>query len=729
MLPGAQFGIDQRTEKGRQRQRCGAQLGRVAAEHHLAPESRVVDEQGFAGAQGLARRHRQQTSAKLLPGRHGSWPQHRGDTARRGDGVRRAEVAVRQRLDLAARIQAARKGPNLGQREVARDRQQFVGPVVEFAHRATARFLQRHIRIDAIEGRQLTQQTVFQRGVALGGQGAVAQAGQDFIEQAPRRRVVAVDAERDAFERGAEVELQAGLGGGVGGLVQGLLDAGLVEVEQRRVAPRGHVARQAHAHHVRDQGALKLGVLGVVQAQGGLVDQPRRLDRQHLGPRGHIAVGCGQAHRGQGGRSLQCGPRGAGVFRIAVARAEVSLRLVGRQALGHQGHQQVVGAQQAEQSLHRGQVLAQPEIGHAFSDLDRMVHQLVGQGRGQARALTLVTESLVEGRHRPPLAEHMRRHTVAPQVVDRRKHHGQHARILVQALRRQVHRHVKGTVVRRVGVGADRQAGGEARLLQRRQQAARTFGAEHEGHQFGRLAAGIGAQIGQRETQGHAPQVVHRLQAQQAQCGLGRQVVGRVAQFGALLVGHGHEVAARQGLELIQAARSSQGQRHAIRAVVALMKGQQLLARRALEGVAIADAEIARRMAGPVSGIAQRVLAPAIVLKVLLEFRMHRVDLALVELGRELRGNEELRKAVDRPLEGPGLNLQVIVGAIACRVGIAVAPIALQVLVELGHRRVLLRAQEQHVFEVVSQALARRWVTQAANPDGHGGGRHVELGV
>ena len=323
----------------------------------------------------------------------------------------------------------------------------------------------------------------------------------------------------------------------------------------------------------------------------------------------------------------------------------------------------------------------------------------------------------------------MGRHTAAAQLLDGRKHHGQHAGVLGQALRRQIHRHVEGAVVGRVGLSADRHAGGQTFLLERCQQAARALGPEHKGHQLGRLAARIGAQIGQREGERHAPQVLHRLHAQQAQCGLGRQVVGRVAQLGALLVDYRHEVAARQGFELVQAARPGQGQRHAIRAVVALMEGQQLLARGALERVAAAGAEVARRVAGPVDGVAQRVLAPAVVFEIFLELRMHRVDFALIELGREFRRDEELGEAVDSALERSGLNLQVVVGAVARGVGVAVAAIALQVLTELGHRRVLLGAQEEHVLKVVRQALTLGRITQVAHADGHRRRGDVELGV
>ncbi len=281
----------------------------------------------------------------------------------------------------------------------------------------------------------------------------------------------------------------------------------------------------------------------------------------------------------------------------------------------------------------------------------------------------------------------------------------------------------------RLGLGRGTQARRQALCLERTEQTAGAFVAEHVGDQLGRLAAGQGAQVRQRKGERHAAQILDRLHAQHAQRRLGRQIVARIGQIGALVVGHRREQRARPGLELLQAHRPGQRQRHAVGAVVAAVKGQQFLARGAGQRLGAADAETARRMTLTVSVVAQRVLAPVIVLEVLLKLGVDRVDFTRVELGRELRRDEELRKAVERALESVRPDLQVVVRAVERGVGVVAAAVALEVLAEVFHRRVLFRAEEQHVLEVMRQPRALRRISQAAHAHRHRGRRHVELGV
>jgi hypothetical protein len=178
------------------------------------------------------------------------------------------------------------------------------------------------------------------------------------------------------------------------------------------------------------------------------------------------------------------------------------------------------------------------------------------------------------------------------------------------------------------------------------------FVAEHEADEVGGLALHGAAQVGQREGQRHAAQVLHRLHAQRAQRRLGRQEVGRVAQLGTLLVGHRAEMCARQLLQHVQRRRAGQRQRHAVGAVVLAMEGQQFFARGAAQRVLVAGAEVARGVAVAEHQVAQRELAPQVVLEVLLVLGIDGVDLALGEARVEQRGDEELRKTVERTVEG-----------------------------------------------------------------------------
>jgi hypothetical protein len=83
---------------------------------------------------------------------------------------------------------------------------------------------------------------------------------------------------------------------------------------------------------------------------------------------------------------------------------------------------------------------------------------------------------------------------------------------------------------------------------------------------------------------------------------------------------------------------------------------------------------------GRVELLTHAVFAAAVVFEIALRLVVDRVDLALGELGREERRDEELREPVDRSLEGAVRNLELVVRVVGGGIGVGVAAVAAQIV-------------------------------------------------
>ncbi len=134
-------------------------------------------------------------------------------------------------------------------------------------------------------------------------------------------------------------------------------------------------------------------------------------------------------------------------------------------------------------------------------------------------------------------------------------------------------------------------------------------------------------------------------------------------------------------------------------------------------------------MLGVVEGAAHLELAPGVVLEVFLVFAVDGVHLAVGEFFGEEGGDEELGEAVERAFEGVVVDLEVVVGVVRGCVGVGVTAVGLEVFAVFAGFWEFFRAEEEHVFQEVGEALAVVRVGHGADIDAYGGGGNVEPGV
>jgi hypothetical protein len=136
---------------------------------------------------------------------------------------------------------------------------------------------------------------------------------------------------------------------------------------------------------------------------------------------------------------------------------------------------------------------------------------------------------------------------------------------------------------------------------------------------------------------------------------------------------------------------------------VGLVERDDLGARRAGEGGAVADGETGVGRGGVVEAVGDELEAGLVVVAVALELVLDGGDFAVAEVGVEARGDEEAGEAFEGAFERGVGDLQVVVGVVAGGVGVVGAAVGLDVLVEFARVGEAVGAEEDEVLEVVGE--------------------------
>ncbi len=227
----------------------------------------------------------------------------------------------------------------------------------------------------------------------------VLEGFEDLFEEGAGGGAVSRDGEVHAVESRAEAVAEAGHGGGVGFLVEGFVDDVGEKAFEDGVFEGGLALRLEDVKSEGGFGALELGVLGIVEGEGGFVYQLGRVFLELVEGFWEVGIGLGEVEGRDFAGVLELFPFFAGEFFVGVFGAIVFFRFVGLDAFGGEDAEHVVGAEAGEEGLVGLGVGLLPEVAYAFGDFDGVEAEVVGQGGGAACAFAFVGVEFFEASH------------------------------------------------------------------------------------------------------------------------------------------------------------------------------------------------------------------------------------------------------------------------------------------------------------------------------------------
>ena len=544
--------------------------------------------------------------------------------------------------------------------------------------------------------------------------------------EAHRGIAEAADRELDALERDFGGDLDAGELRVARGRLEEVPQADLVEPQQRGGIGARDVAHGNEAPDDRRLRALELRILGVVELHAGLGDERERPLGKQWHRNGHEAVRRGQREACRLRRAHQRRIGGAGILAIGIGGAVDTLVLVRGQALSHERDEHVVGR---EQPPVRRLVGRAPDVGRALGHFERIKKRLVGELRHERQAFAAIRVGFVQLRDARALAIERRGKRRRAQVVEVAEDEGEDARVLLLARGREVGLDVERPVVAGALPQEGIEPGDEALALEELDEASRAGIRDEVVDELVGLGREVRARRGHDEFQVELAHFLDGLDVRQAQRGLARQELRLAHERRQGAPRHRREHLARELLELVERGLAGERERHAVRAVVALVERAHGSGGGAGERVLVAGGELALAARGVVE-LARHADEPAeVVLHVAHRLVVHRVHLARGEVGIEFRRDEELREAVERAGERLVAHLEMVVGVVRGRVGVVAPAVRADEIAVLGDLRVFLGAEEEHVLEEVGEALALARIVDLAGHHGERGRRLVELRI
>ena len=205
-----------------------------------------------------------------------------------------------------------------------------------------------------------------------------------------------------------------------------------------------------------------------------------------------------------------------------------------------------------------------------------------------------------------------------------------------------------------------------------------------------------------------------RLDVGDAQCRLARQECRDPVDRGNGAPRNRCKILSRQLFEFVQRRLARKRQRHVVSGVVAFVKRPHHSRCRARQRVLVAGRELAlaARRIVELPGHADQ---PArVVLHMAHRLVVNGVDFAAGEFRIEAGGDEELRKTVERAAERLVPDLEMVVRMVGGSIGVVASAVGLDEVAVLGHFRVFLGAQEQHVLQKMRQPLVFLWIVDLA---------------
>lgn len=393
-----------------------------------------------------------------------------------------------QGFEFALGEEAFGEGFDVGKGDVLGDGKLFAGLEIEFAHVTAGSFADEQMGIGEWEVLQAANESVLEGLKAFFVEIEIDETLGEDVEETVGRGVVAADTHLDAIEAGGDCESESGVARGVGGFVEGLVDGGLVEVEQDGVLQGAEGAREAEVIDLRDHGAEEFGVLCVEQAESRFVDELHGLDGQHVGAVRNKRVRFRKVEVGDGIGLEEGGVGVSGFFGVAEFGAVVGFDRVGGQAFGDERNEGVVGTQMIEDKLVAGGVGVEPKVGFTFSDGHGDVAELIGEEDGAVGPVALVGKHLVELGHGAAFFEQVGGVTSGFDFLDCAENELEDARVIFETGGRETDADIERAEVGGVGVGAGAEAGGESFCLEDGKETAGALVAEDRAEEFTGLA-------------------------------------------------------------------------------------------------------------------------------------------------------------------------------------------------------------------------------------------------
>ena len=726
LLFGAQLGEKRLAEKIAEHEGGGAGGGRVVGQEAVLDEGRVHagDETGiddvFSGAEP-------DVAATDQGGfRRGGGADFPRDGTRGGDGGVGREVTVDEDFDFAGSEEGLGKSLHIGPSGGGGRREQFVGRKDELTREGVAAILGEFVGFGLGVAAQAAEERVLHRLEPLRGQRERAELRGEIGRVEHGRVAKTGDLYPDALEGGLSGDRKSREGGCVGVGGERVAEARAIEREERGVLGGGHRANGDEAIDQRGLRPEKFGFTGVEKMQAGLGDQGQRALGQERGARGHEAVGRGQGE-GDLGRLLEGGVGRAGVFAVRVGRAVDALGLIGRDALGHEGDEQVVGGEDVEQAAVGGFVGGAPHGGRALGDFERVEQGLVGELGRELGSLAAVAVGLVEGGDACAVAVVVGGKWGRTEVIEVTENQAEHAGGVFATGGRERDADDERTVGARALPETRADAVGEALGLEQRLEATGAGVADELGEELVGLTREIGARGRHGELEFELADFLDGLDQGEAQGGFAWQKIGRAGDGGRGAAENRAEERTGEFLEFVERGLAGEAEGHAVGRVVLLIKGADVGGRGAGERVLVARGKFTLVAAGGVEFTGHADLAPKIVLHVAHGLVVDGVDFAPGELGAELRRDEELGETIERAGERLVADVELVVRMVAGGVGVVHPAVLAEVGIKVGDVGILLRAEEQHVLEEVGESLTIRRVVDLADVHDEGRAGFVEF--
>ena len=505
---------------------------------------------------------------------------------------------------------------------------------------------------------------LFDGGEAFFGDGWVLQCGEDFVEEGTCGGTVAGEGEVDAVEPGTESVAESGHGGGVGFFIEGFVDYVGDEAFEEAVLEGGLAFGLKYIEGEGDFGALKLGVLGVVEFHAGFVDEFGWVFRELLESLGKVGVGFREMEGWDFAGVLELIPFFAGQLFIGVLGAVVFFGFVSFHAFGSQDDEHVIGAKVGDEFFVEFGVWLLPEVADPFSDFNGVEAEVVGEADGSGGAFAFVGIEFFEAAHDGLFLKEFFRVAGVFEHLDVGKGVGNDVVVVFESIGGEFDPDEEGAVRfgRVVTVGS--KPCSQIEFLEVGEEAAFAFVAHDEGEELGGFTFVVLVASGGWEFEGEGADVFDGFDFGDAESFCGKEVSVRQLDFGFIAVFDGGEVLAGPGFELVQACLSAESQGHLVGAVVAVIKIHELFALNAFEGFEVAGGEVVGGVLGVVEGAADLELSPGVVLEVFLVLGVDGVHFPVGEFFSEEGGDEELGEAVNGAFEGVVVDLEVIVGVV-----------------------------------------------------------------
>jgi len=412
----------------------------------------------------------------------------------------------------------------------------------------------------------------------------VLEVFEDFVEEGAGGGAVAGEGEVDSVEPGTEAVAESGHGGGIGFFIEGFVDDIGDQAFEEGIFEGGLVFGLEDVEGEGDFGALKLGVLRIVQGHSGFVDELDRVFRELLQGFGEVGVGFREVEGWNFAGVLELFPLFAGQFFKGVSGAVVFFRFVGLYAFGGEEAEHVVGAKMGDEFFVECGVLLFPEVGDSFGDFDGVEAEVVGEADGSLCAFAFVGVEFFEAAHDGLFLEEFFRVAGLLEHLDVGEGVGNDIVIVFESIGGEADPDEEGAVGFGGVVAVGAEAGGEVEFLEVGEEAAFAFVSDDEGEELSGFAFVVLVASGGWEFEGEGADVFDGFDFGDAEGFCLEEVAIRDLDFGFVAVFDGGEVLAGPGFELVEAGFAAQGKGHLVGTVMAVIEVHELLALNAFEG-------------------------------------------------------------------------------------------------------------------------------------------------